>query len=93
MTVALTDPNQIWIDHAERLLFDIAIDLRRTGTRPEAVGLHLRALELKRTVSRWRDRPPDPPARDATLGAIEHLADEVTRTVRGRAIPDATPAT
>ncbi len=66
-----------WIDHAERTLHALARELRGVPMKPSTRHLHLRALELKRKVVRWRDAAPDVPARSAVLEAIETLFREV----------------
>jgi hypothetical protein len=57
-------------ERAERLLFALATDLRHLRIEEGTRVLHLRALELKRTVARW---PKDRPAADAR----RELCDEV----------------
>jgi hypothetical protein len=66
-----------WIDHAERCLFVVAHQLKRVPLQPSTRRLHLRALELKRAIGRWRDEPPDVAGRDEVLAQIEELAHEV----------------
>jgi hypothetical protein len=55
---------------AERLLYALATELRHLRLEEGTRGLHLRALELKRAVSRW---PKDHPA----ASARRELCDEV----------------
>lgn len=66
-----------WIDHAERALHVLARDLRAVPVDGTTRRLHLRALELKREVARWRDAEPDVPSRCAALDEIEELSREV----------------
>lgn len=63
-----------WIEHAERSLFALATELRRVPLAPDTRRLHLRALELKRAIKRWRDEAPDDAAIGAALEEIEELA-------------------
>lgn len=71
-----TDSIDAWMDIAERSLYSLANDLRRVTLEKRTKRLHLRALELKREVATWRDRPPDPASCSATLEEIEELARE-----------------
>ncbi|HVH40821.1 MAG TPA: hypothetical protein VM925_00715 [Labilithrix sp.] len=74
-----SDSIEIWIDHAERSLFDLASQLRRIPLESKTKPLHLRALELKREVASWRGRVPDLRTRAAVLDEIEQLAREAQR--------------
>lgn len=94
MACSSTDPLEVWIDHAERSLFALASELRRVPLDASTKGLHLRALELKREIARWRGRPPDPREPNAVLEEIERLAEETrrrpTRMARSRSLVPAT---
>jgi len=62
------------VEHAERQLFALASRLRRVPASGPTRSLHLRALELKRELARWRAQPPDMEARDRVLAALEELS-------------------
>lgn len=91
------------IAHAERLLYALAIELRRipaeagsTHAEPRRAppgsaqqswsrsssapartrALHVRALELKRDVARWRHSPPTEAERERVFGELEELTRE-----------------
>jgi hypothetical protein len=57
---------------AEQLLFDLAAELRFVPVEERSRSLHLRALELKRTVREWTER-----ARMASLDEIEAVIGEI----------------
>lgn len=78
-----TDSVEAWIEHAERALFVLANELRRVPLEPDTRRMHVRALELKREVARWRDRRPDIRERSAILEEIEALAREAEAHRRG----------
>jgi hypothetical protein len=74
MACSSTDPKALWIDHAERSLFLLASELRRVPLTADTKRLHLRALELKRMVSGWRDGSPLEEDVSAVLEELEELA-------------------
>jgi hypothetical protein len=61
---------------AERLLYGIAGDLRRLPIH-QTLGMHLRALQIKRALLRWKDARPDEGARRATLADLAALQADV----------------
>ena len=67
------------IDCAERLLFELAAELRFVPVEERTRRLHLRALELKREVRSWRTQPPELAACDALCDEVQSLADEARR--------------
>ena len=69
---------------AEGILFDIAADLRRAPLAG-SLRLHLRALELKRMLVRWRDEPPDEASRAAVLRDLCALQRDLSALLRGSA--------
>lgn len=71
------------IAHAEKLLFALAIELRRVPIQPAALEeprgtrwLHVRALELKRDVALWRPSPPSKAERERVFAELEELTRE-----------------
>lgn len=71
------------IAHAEKLLFALAIELRRVPIQPGPLeeprrtrGLHLRALELKRDVALWRASPPSEAERESVFAELVELTRE-----------------
>jgi hypothetical protein len=65
---------------AEGLLFDLAAELRFVPIQGEATRTHLRALELKRELRSWEEKPPDDGARiDAVLEELRRLSVEARR--------------
>lgn len=77
--VTSSDSIEAWVDYAERCLHGLAHDLRRVPFLPSTRALHVRALELKRDVARWRRTVPDVDTRVRTLDEIEQLAAEAPR--------------
>jgi hypothetical protein len=73
---SLDDPVKLWVDHAERSLYVLATELRRIPLDTATKRLHLRALELKRNVARWREHPPSRETAVSTLEEVEALARE-----------------
>jgi hypothetical protein len=73
---SLDDPVKLWLDHAERGLYVLATELRRIPLDAVTRRLHLRALELKRNVARWREHPPSRETAASTLEEVEALARE-----------------
>jgi hypothetical protein len=69
---------------AERLLFELASDLRFLPLGDGTRQLHIRALEIKGAVGRWMLDPPGAIAREATCNEIVELQSQ-TRAVLGRA--------
>jgi hypothetical protein len=57
---------------ADRLLYELAKDLRHLRVEQSTQALHVRALELKAHVSRWLEERPD--ARECEAVAEEILA-------------------
>ena len=70
-------------ERAERLLYELASDLRFVAVGERTRALHVRALELKGAVRRWRAECPDARARDATCDEIVALQKHA-RAVLGR---------
>lgn len=79
MACSSTDPAAMWIDQAERSLFALASELRRVPLGESTRQLHVRALELKREMVRWREHPPDQDVLTRALEEIERLAREARR--------------
>jgi hypothetical protein len=73
MACSSTDPRERWIDHAEQSLFALASELRRVPLDASTKHTHVRALELKRDVVRWRESLPDDDVVSAALEEIEEL--------------------
>ena len=69
---------------AERLLFELASELRFVALAESTRRLHIRALEIKGAVGRWMNDPPEATAREATCDEIVALQAR-TRAVLGRA--------
>jgi hypothetical protein len=67
---------------ADELLHELAAELRSIPVDPRTLSAHLRALELKRDLRAWEERPPDAEAVEATLGEIEHLLRDARRWKR-----------
>ena len=61
---------------AERLLTELAIELRRVPVDEHTRALHLRALALKRSVMRWPDDQPDESARHAVVDEVRVMQKE-----------------
>jgi hypothetical protein len=61
---------------AERLLYGLAGDLRRLPVH-STLSLHLRALQTKRAVLRWRESPPDEASRRAVFAELASLRSEI----------------
>lgn len=74
-----TDPLDAWIAHAERRLRGLALDLRRLPLVESTWRIHVRALELKSIVARWRKERPDAVARATLLDYVDVLTREVKR--------------
>lgn len=68
MRAVLTDKQR-----AERLLFELASELRFVPVDEGNRGLHVRALELKAALSRWIGAPPPPEERRAVCDEIASL--------------------
>jgi hypothetical protein len=68
---------------AERLLFELATDLRFVAVEECTRDLHIRSLEIKGAVRRWIDEWPDARAREATCEEIVALQTR-TRLLLGR---------
>lgn len=64
---------------AEQLLFELARELRFVPIEPRTTKAHLRALELKREVRAWCERPPDDDTIAAVLDEIRRLSEEAMR--------------
>jgi hypothetical protein len=62
--------------HAENQLFALAMELRRVPVQSRTRELHLRALELKRDVARWRASRPGESERERVFAEIEALTRE-----------------
>jgi hypothetical protein len=60
----------------EMLLFEVARDLLRLPFEGRTRGLHLRALKLKRLVSRWTQAAPTDGEREATHRCVLDLHRE-----------------
>jgi hypothetical protein len=60
----------------EALLFEVARDLLRLPFEGRTRGLHLRALQLKRLVSRWSHSAPGDREREATHRRVLDLHRE-----------------
>jgi P2-related tail formation protein len=61
--------------HAERLLSQLAIELRRVPVDERTCALHLRALALKRAVMRWSEDQPDESLRRAIVDEVRVMQD------------------
>ncbi len=61
---------------AERLLAELAIELRRVPVDEHTRTLHLRALALKRAVMRWPDDQPDESVRHAVVDEVRVMQKE-----------------
>ncbi|HXN34129.1 MAG TPA: hypothetical protein VN894_19835 [Polyangiaceae bacterium] len=61
---------------AERLLTELAMELRRVPVHEHTRYLHLRALALKRAVMRWPDEQPDGSIRLAVIGEVLAMQKE-----------------
>jgi hypothetical protein len=61
---------------AERLLFDLAGELRRVPVHA-CMHVHLRALQIKRVLMRWNEENPDDVTRHALLAELCTLQREV----------------
>lgn len=70
-----------WI---ERLLFELAAELRFVPVEGSARTLHVRALELKREVRAWHEAPPESAKVDTVLSEIEELTERARRERRPR---------
>ncbi len=77
--VGLGPPSDLAMDqqYAERLLSELAIQLRRIPVDRRTSPLHLRALALKRTVMRWPDDRPDKSLRHAVVREVRVMQEEV----------------
>jgi len=82
--VPTSDSLEAWIDYAERCLYALAHDLRRVPFVDGTRRMHLRALELKRAIARWREECPSVEARAAALDEVEQLARAVRSYVEHR---------
>lgn len=71
-----SDSLEAWIDYAERYLHGLAHDLRRVPFVESTRRMHLRALELKRAIARWKEERPDVAVRAAAVDEVEALARE-----------------
>jgi len=75
-------------ERAERLLFALATDLRHLRIEEGTRTLHLRALELKRTVARWpKDRPAPDERRQLCEEVLSLHAETRARAARSRQNP------
>ncbi len=70
------------IQRAESMLYDVAVALKRLRLDESTRGVHLRALDLKRAVGRWRSEEPTPEDRSSVLEEIRQLADETAFWLR-----------
>jgi hypothetical protein len=61
------------VEHAERQLYALASQLRNVPASGPTRELHLRALQLKRELARWRTQLPDPAVREAVFSELEEL--------------------
>jgi hypothetical protein len=61
---------------AEGLLFDLAGELRRAPVH-KTLRIHLRALQMKRVVTRWYEQPPDEASSRAVIEELLSLQREV----------------
>lgn len=68
---------------AEALLFELAAELQVLPFEDGTRTLHLRALELKRVLSAWRDEPPNVADQQGMRNEILRLLQE-TRDWRER---------
>ncbi len=75
--VPTSDSLEAWIEHAERRLRALAIELRRVPLAERTWRMHVRALELKRAVARWRAERPAVAERTALVAEIDDLARDV----------------
>lgn len=64
-------------NQAEAILFELAVVLRRVPLSQSVSHLHIRALELKRNVSRWSEVPTSRTSRQATIAELLALQREV----------------
>ena len=71
----LTDADDT--NRAEAILFGLAALLRSVPLSRSASRLHIRALELKRDVSRWSEVPASSALRQATIDDLLSLQREV----------------
>jgi hypothetical protein len=62
--------------HAESLLYELAVTLRRVPVEESTRRMHVRALDLKRQVVRWRADQPPRDERLSALDEIDQLAQE-----------------
>jgi len=76
--VGLGPPSDLAMDQqdAERLLSELAIQLRGVPLDGRTSPLHLRALALKRTVMRWSDDQPDESLRHAVVDEVRVMQEE-----------------
>jgi hypothetical protein len=72
------------VRRAERVLFDLAGELRRVPLHA-SLRLQLRALQIKRLVTGWTERASDDASRRAVLDELLALGSEV-EALRLRAV-------
>jgi hypothetical protein len=73
-------PDLVDAQQAERLLHELAVELRRLPYHGHTRGMHLRALALKRAVVRWvADATCTEEDRRAIGEEIERLRHELSR--------------
>ena len=60
------------VQRAERILFDLAGQLRRVPVH-QTLALHVRALQIKQLVTRWSEQLSDDASRHAVHAVIDEL--------------------
>ncbi|MCL2449555.1 MAG: hypothetical protein FWD17_11455 [Polyangiaceae bacterium] len=82
-TGALADDQQ----RAERLLYELASDLRFVAVEEATRDLHIRALEIKGAVAHWAELRPDDRTREETCDEIVALQARTQAVLGPRVLP------
>jgi hypothetical protein len=79
-----TSPLAVDTERAQTLLHDIAAELRFLGLEGHAAPLHVRALDLKRDVTRWAETAPTATQRQSTIDDLLALHERVKAVRRAQ---------
>jgi len=71
------------LQHAEAVLYELAVLLRRVPLDEQTRDLHLRALHLKRDVAKWHEQVADESSRRAVLNELVRLRREASLCDKG----------
>jgi hypothetical protein len=72
-------------ERAQRILHDVALELRFGRLTGQVASLHLRALALKREVALWGESAPEKAERQSMIEELFALHERV-RAARGKQI-------